>query len=359
MSWHGIRGHDDLVEQFRRAVARDRLASTFLFVGPPGCGKRSFALKLAQALLCEACPDGQLEACGHCGGCRQAAAGSHPDLITVEKPKDRATLPLELLVGDREHRMRAGLCYEITLKPYMGGRKIAIIDDADDLRPEAANCLLKTLEEPPPRSVLILIGTSANKQLPTIRSRCQLIRFRPLPTDVVAELLVEGGHVADAAEARRLAMYSEGSVQRAVALAESDLWDFRRRFLERLTESPPDSLALSRQVTEFIEAAGKAAPPRRARLRQTIAFATEFYRQLARTMTGSPPSEDAELVEAAGRAAAHWSGGVTAAVACADRCLDAASHVDRNANQATLIECWFDDLTQIAASGQPVYSRYK
>ena len=87
------------------------------------------------------------------------------------------------------------MLHEINLKPALGGRRIAIIDDADYLNDEGANALLKTIEEPPPRSVLILIGASPAKQLPTIRSRCQLIRFRPLPLEVVAELLVSRGFV--------------------------------------------------------------------------------------------------------------------------------------------------------------------
>jgi len=205
MTWHGVEGHDDVVEQFRRALQRRRLASSFLFAGPEGIGKRTFALTLARALLCRNRPEEMLDPCGECPACAQVLAGTHPDLEQVAKPKDRAFIPLELLIGDKEHRGREGLCHNISLKPYMGGRKIAIIDDADHLNPEGANCLLKTLEEPPPKSVLILIGTSPAKQLPTIRSRCQLIRFRPLPADVVAELLIARELVADAADARRLA----------------------------------------------------------------------------------------------------------------------------------------------------------
>jgi len=104
---------------------------------------------------------------------------THPDFYIVEKPADKSSIPLALFVGDDDHRMREGLCHDIGLKPFMGGRKVAIIDDADHLNEEGANCLLKTLEEPPPCSVLILIGTSADKQLPTIRSRCQTIRLVP------------------------------------------------------------------------------------------------------------------------------------------------------------------------------------
>ena len=131
-----------------------------------------------------------MDPCEYCPSCLQVAARTHPDLEIVSKPEDKSFLPLELFIGDKEHRMKEGLCHRIAMKPFQGGRKIAIIDDADFLNAEGANCLLKTLEEPPPQSVLILIGTSPAKQLPTIRSRCQLIRFRPLRTDQVEELLL-------------------------------------------------------------------------------------------------------------------------------------------------------------------------
>src|SRR5687768_6361925 len=116
MSWQLIRGHDSVVEIFRRALSRGRLASTFLFVGPAGIGKRPFALKLAQGLLCERVPEERLDPCGECPSCRQVLAGSHPDVEVVAKPADKSFIPVELLIGDAEHRMRAGLCYNISLK---------------------------------------------------------------------------------------------------------------------------------------------------------------------------------------------------------------------------------------------------
>src|SRR4051812_40930112 len=106
MSWHGIEGQDAVVARFREAVARGRLASTFLFVGPAGVGKRTFALKLAQALLCENRPEAALDPCGHCPGCAQVAALSHPDLEIVNKPADKSTIPVSALIGDKEHRMQ-------------------------------------------------------------------------------------------------------------------------------------------------------------------------------------------------------------------------------------------------------------
>ncbi len=354
MAWQGIMGHDDVVERLRLALARERLASTFLFVGPPGIGKRAVAEKLAQALLCQEVPARELAPCGTCAACLQVVAHTHPDLTIIDKPADKSFIPLSMFVGDDAHRMREGLCHDISLKPFMGGRKVAIIDDADYLNEESANCLLKTLEEPPPNSVLILIGTSADKQLPTIRSRAQTIRFRPLDTASVAEILQSRGLVSDAGLARRLAEFSAGSIERALELADEDLWAFRKHLLRAVTGRDIDSVALSQQVVAFVEAAGKEAPARRARSRQVIGFAVDFYRQLLRARCGAKVHGDAELAAAVEQASsAGWLDAETATAAI-DRSLDALAQIDRNAHQTTLVECWLDDLSRIIETGQPV-----
>ena len=198
-----IVGHEHVFETFRRALQQRRLASTFLFVGPPGIGKWTTALSLAQALLCESTSPDELQACGACPGCQLVAARTHPDLLLIQKPDDKNFIPVESFIGDREHRMREGLCHDIALKPFRGGRKIAIIDDADYLNQEGANCLLKTLEEPPADSLIILIGTSQQRQLPTIRSRCQIIRFGPLTDVQVATLLADTDLLDDPIAHRR------------------------------------------------------------------------------------------------------------------------------------------------------------
>ena len=102
--WHGIVGHDEIAEQFRQTLAAGRLASTYLFVGPPGIGKRRFALELAHALLCTEAPEASLEPCGRCDSCRMFVAGNHPDVEVVGLPPDKSTLPIDLFIGDREHR---------------------------------------------------------------------------------------------------------------------------------------------------------------------------------------------------------------------------------------------------------------
>ena len=164
--------------------------------------------------------------CGTCEDCVQVDANTHPDLLQVSKPADRAFIPVELLIGERERQMREGLCHDISLRPYSGRRKIAILDDADALNTEGANSLLKTLEEPPPDSLLILIGTNLQRQLPTIRSRCQAIIFRPLNTEQLASLLLRN-QVTTIDSAQELASMSGGSLTEACLMADPELHEFR------------------------------------------------------------------------------------------------------------------------------------
>jgi DNA polymerase III subunit delta' len=333
-NWHGIFGHNALVDQFRRALQRNRLASSFLFVGPAGVGKRTFALKFAQALLCEKHPEAQLDPCEICPACMQVTAGTHPDLDVLGKPEGKSAIPLELLIGDKEHRGREGLCSRITLKPFGNRRKAALIDDADYLNAEGANALLKTLEEPPPRSILILIGTSPAKQLPTIRSRCQLIRFQPLAAEIVAQLLIEQGVVGSTEEAGRLASLGEGSIQQAKALTDPELGQFRLLLCDELEKRLFDPLRLAQNVAQFVDAAGKEASDRRLRLHMAVRFAADFYRQQLFIQA------DATRLAAAGTATPqdHTARRL-------DRCLETDQQIDRNANQTTLIESWIDALS--------------
>jgi DNA polymerase-3 subunit delta' len=260
----------------------------------------------------------ELAPCGECPGCRQVESLNHADVELVSKPADKAFIPLESLIGDAEHRMRAGLCYNIALKPYSGRHKVAIIDDADYLNKEGANCLLKTLEEPPPKSLLILIGTSEQRQLPTIRSRCQIVRFQPLPEGDVAELLVERGLCHDPALARTAAALSQGSLERAALLCDPSLLEFRRELIELLRQPQIDQLAAAKRIGQFVEEAGKDSAAKRQRLRLVVSLAEEFYHGLL--LAGDAPA------------------------AYLDICLAAYSHIDANANQTALIEWWLDEL---------------
>lgn len=336
--WNGIYGHDTVVEHFRRSLETGRLASSYLFLGPAGVGKRTFALELAKALLCLGPSSASLASCGDCESCRMMAAGSHPDVDVVGLQPGKRELSIDLFLGDRDHRHQVGLCHKIGLRPMLGRRRVAIIDDADGLNTESANCLLKTLEEPPPGAVLILIGTNRSRQLPTILSRTQVVRFEPLPVDVVARLLVEHGFVSDEQAAMHLAEQSGGSLQQAVDILEMNLSDYHPLLLRQFAGYAPDAMRFVSVVSDFVAEAGTEADSKRQRLRVTIGLIANHLRGILRNGISQQSSNraiDSRLL------------------AAIDRCLQAEAELDRNANQATLLECWADDLSRLLSPISP------
>ncbi len=339
-----VLGHDRQWNFFRTASERGRLPGTYLFVGPAGIGKRMFAEELAQALLCTAKVGNQLQACGRCPSCLQVAAGSHPDLERITKPEDKSFLPLDLFIGDADHRMRAGLCYNLALKPFYGERKIAIVDDADYFNQEGANALLKTLEEPPPGAVLILIGTSEQRQLPTIRSRCRVVRFSPLADEMVAQILLDQGLVSSSEEAARGAALGQGSVAEALLWLEPNLADFREQFLQRLSAGEFDQFETSALVLSLVDSGAKETQAKRQRLHRALDIAESFYRHLMRALAGDMPSADAQLTSALNAALRHWPRDADAAALCLERTITAHGQVDANAAPANVIDAWLDDL---------------
>ena len=333
--WQGICGHDPIVDRFRSNLACGRLASSYLFLGPEGIGKRSFALQLAKGLLCTGTAADKLDACGECDSCRLADAGNHPDLDLVGLPPGKQTLPLELFIGDKAHRNQEGLCHNISFRPMMGRRRIAIIDDADRFSAESANCLLKTLEEPPSGAVLILIGTNRSRQLPTILSRTQIVRFQPLETEAVSRLLQEQGIAENALDAQRLAAESGGSLRSATARAEMAMDEFQERFKRQFSIESLDGNRLHGVISDFVSDAGTEAESRRQRLRAV--FDTAFQ-QLGNHLRANAAD------------AINNDGAINRVLAALDRCQQAEVELDRNANQATLLECWVDDLSRILNS---------
>ena len=344
-----IVGQDAAVAQFVRAAEQGRIGGAYLFIGPAGVGKGTVALALAKSLLCER-PRPGLIACGGCASCVQADGGSHPDIDVVAKPADRATIPLDAFIGDPEHRMREGLCWRLLLRPALGGRKVAIILDADHLSDEAANCLLKTLEEPPDRAVIILVGTSLERQLPTIRSRCQIVRFRPLADATVSRILAAeaaaAGMPADAALLERCAVAAGGSLARARLLLDPELTAFRGRLIDLVSQRPLRGVDLSRETIALVEAAGKEAPPRRARLRVVLEAAVDFYRAaLRQAVAGETPADPAIA-----KRVASWGADAEEATRAIRSTLDALESIDRNANITILVDAWTAVLEQPAVA---------
>jgi DNA polymerase-3 subunit delta' len=332
------------VEAFDRAVRRGRLAHAYLFVGPPGVGKRLFALELAKSLLCESRPaDGRLEGCDHCAACAQVEAGTHPDFYTASRPPETAEFPISLM---RE------LCQHFSLKAARGRGKVVVIDDADDLNAESANCFLKTLEEPPPGSVLILIGSSIDRQRQTIVSRCQIVRFRALPSGTVGEVLQANG-VDDPTLRERSIQLGEGSPGQALALADPALWEFRRALFAALNRPRFDAVALSKTWMEFVQEAGKESVHQRRRARLTLRLLIDFLRAaLAFGLSdgaGDRIGDDRPLL----RSMTQFVN-VDQITSLLDRCLEADFQIERNVGVAlvleALLDAFADKMTPIALS---------
>jgi DNA polymerase-3 subunit delta' len=335
LAWQHIRGHDALVEGFRRAVRRGRLAHAYLFTGPAGVGKRLFALELAKALLCENSADHSLQACDRCPSCVQVEAGTHPDFFTAVRPPEVHEFPIDLM---RE------LCQRFALKSARGHGKVILLDDADDLNPESANCFLKTLEEPPPRSVLILIGSTLDRQLQTIVSRCQVIRFAPLPLECVDALLKAEG-IDDSALRARLIRLSAGSPGLAKELADPALWDFRSELLAGLTKTPIASVDLAQKWMDFVEDAGKESAAQRRRAQLILRLVIDFLDDALTVATNSTPRRT-ETEECSGLETLARRAGIDRLLEALERCLEADRQIDRRVQLVLILEGLMDALGQ-------------
>jgi DNA polymerase-3 subunit delta' len=340
MSWQRIRGHDTLAQKFHDAVERGRLGHAFLFVGPVGIGKRLFALELAKTILCEAATPKNWQACDRCSSCQLVEAVTHPDLLVAGRPEGKNEVPIDVV---RE------LCRSLALKSSRGRGKIAILDDADDLNPYSANSFLKTLEEPPAGSVLILIGTSTDLQLPTIVSRCQVVHFKPLADAVLTELLKAQG-VADAALIERVVRQSGGSPGQALALAEPELWDFRKKLLQSLARERFDSVALAKEWIEFIEKAGKESALQRRRASLTLRLLIDLLNDALRLSVDAEPIS-ANAPEATSLKKLADVLGADQLLELLNRCLEADTQIDRYVQLVLVIEALADALGQHVGTG--------
>ena len=318
-------------------MAAGRFPHAFLFVGPPGVGKALFARTLAQALLCETNPESILEPCGRCPSCLQVVADSHPDVLFVRKPEERQELPVRAI---------RDLCIDLGLKPMRGARRVAIVADGDDMSEEAANAFLKTLEEPPPGSVLILIGESADAQIATVVSRCRVLRFNGLSTEDLSAILLEDGLVANPEDAASLADRAGGSVARAKALADPEVGPFRRELIETLTASGGfDPVHLAGRMDTFCKEGGKEAGPQRERAYVLLGELGRLWRSVLWQAAGleAPSLDPAEAGEIASLAARLEPEDV---FVLADRCLVAAAEVGRNASRTVVIQSLTRDLAR-------------
>ncbi len=250
-----IIGQDHAKRLMASAIRNDRLAHAYLFAGQEGWGAEEFALELARVMLCK--EPGDFEPCGHCASCRKIMHFQHPDVhyaFPVMKSTDEADIralldsKAEVLyspvavtggsihIGDPDHPEKMsirGLAREVSLRSYEGNRKIFILTHVENMNDEAANALLKVLEEPPAHAFFLLTSSQPQALLPTIMSRCQVIRLtRPRDADIAAAL--EKWDRIPSADALKLARLADGRYFRALQLQSGDLQESREHMLNFL-----------------------------------------------------------------------------------------------------------------------------
>jgi len=226
MAWRDVLGHEMVKRQWQAHLAGGRVANAYLLVGPDGVGKRRLAIEMARAL---ACAVGGTEACGACPVCRQIGRGGHPDVHVIVPGGASGQIRIE------EVRHLLG---RLSLRPYHARTQVAVLEGIERLTEEAANSLLKALEEPSARAHFLLTTSQRSACLPTIVSRCQLVRCRPLPEEAVRRILTEReGCPPQVAEA--VAPLAQGSASRAIELVGR--WDACQRLMGRLDGAAPEA----------------------------------------------------------------------------------------------------------------------
>ena len=227
MSFSAIYGQEGPIAVLRNAIGNARVPHAFLFYGAEGIGKRTTALVFAKALNCK---EGGTDPCDACTSCRKIDSGNHPDLLLIQ-PEGQFIKVAD--IKELQERLR--------FRPLEGDKRVVIIDDAERMNITSANSLLKTLEEPSPTNVFVLVSSRPHLLPMTILSRCHRLRFNPVQRDVIAAFL-EREHSLETAEAIILASSAGGSIGRALSLHRGDYLALRGGILGRVSKGALDPL---------------------------------------------------------------------------------------------------------------------
>jgi len=311
-----ITGHATQLATLTQALEQDRLHHAYVFIGPEGIGKRTLAFCLTKAIHCA---ESAHDFCGACASCVKIENRNHPDVRLIEPLAGKKDISIE--------QVRA-LEKELNYRAFSGQKKIAIIDPAASMNFSAQNALLKTLEEPPAGSMLILIATSAGGLLPTLLSRCLRLTFTPLTEADVTRHLVERKRMS-AERAKLLASISLGSLGRALSPEMDEVGQKRAAWV--------DALAAARVSGGWASFAEELAKDRTETL-QFLDWLAEWYRDVLvyQATQGSGEVSNRDLLEKLQGQAADLS--VGKALRLRSRALAASARIRRNVNRRLALE---------------------
>ena len=207
--FHDIIGHERIKEHLQKAIESNHVSHAYILTGEAGMGRKSLANAFAMTLLCE---KGTSEPCMQCHACKQVMSGNHPDLITVTHEKT---------AGIGVDDIRSQIQDTIMIRPYSSYYKIYIVDEAEKMTVQAQNALLKTIEEPPSYAVIFLLTENAEVLLPTIRSRCVMLKLRNIKDKLIKKYLMEEMEIPDY-KADICTAFAQGNMGRAIMLATSE-----------------------------------------------------------------------------------------------------------------------------------------
>ena len=274
-----ISGHEFQREVLRRAAAENVVSHAYLFSGPDGIGKRLVALEFAGILNCTS--SGKMPSGCACGSCRKVEKGIHPDVVTVE---------FAGVKNIKVDQVREEIEEKLYLKPFEGRFKVVIVDEAEKLNNSAQNAFLKTLEEPPPASIIILVTSRPGVLLPTIRSRCQPLNFSALPERYIAGVLTEKAGLSPD-EAGLYARVSSGSLGAALRL-DAETMEWRRELLSALGGMSAGSASGIISLAEELSESASGEP---GRLDLAFRFISLWLRDLALLKIGSDEISNVDM----------------------------------------------------------------
>jgi DNA polymerase III subunit delta' len=242
-------GHADAEATILDAIRAGRMHHAWLITGSEGVGKATLAYRFARRLLAGR-PSGDGLALDPANPVfRRAAAGSHADLLTIERVFNEKTRRMKTQIAVEDVRKINGF---MSLTPAEGGWRVVVVDGAEELNQASANALLKILEEPPPRAILLLVCSSPGRLLPTIRSRCRRLRLTPLEDDLMAQLLNQYLPQLGADERGRLITLAEGSPGRAIMLAEDEGLKIAMLVDKLLSDLPAVPVSRGYEIADFL-----------------------------------------------------------------------------------------------------------